>query len=101
MGLQTEGLYRGQLDTQELWVRVTVEFFPCINELSSDLYHFLKKAKISIENLRNKMSVLFIMLTCRCNYMIILKPHYYTVQLFGGYPSGLQVFVGTSWNYSN
>ena len=47
MGLQTEGLYRGQLDTQELWVRVTVEFFPCINELSSDLYHFLKKAKIS------------------------------------------------------
>ena len=47
MVLPTEGLYRGQLDTQEVWVRVTVEFFPCINELSSDLYHFLKKAKIS------------------------------------------------------
>ena len=47
MGLQTDGLYRGQLDTQEVSVRVTVEFFPWINELSSDLYHFLKKAKIS------------------------------------------------------
>ena len=46
MVLQTEGLYGGQLDTQEVSVRVTVEFFPCINELSSD-YHFLKKAKIS------------------------------------------------------
>ena len=46
MGLQTEGIYRGQLDTQELWVWVTVEFFPCINKFSSD-YHFLKKAKIS------------------------------------------------------
>ena len=67
MGLQTDGLYRGQLDTQEVSVRVTVEFFPCINELSSDLYHFLKKAKFQTENLRNMMSVLFIMLTCPCN----------------------------------
>ena len=34
------------MDTQEVWVRVTVEFFPCINEYKSD-YNFLKKAKIS------------------------------------------------------
>ena len=51
MGLQTESLhvYRGQLDTQEVWVRVTVELVPCINALSPGLYHFLKKAKISLK----------------------------------------------------
>ena len=46
-GPADRGSNRGQLDTEEVWVRVTVEFFPCINELSSDIYHFLKKAKIS------------------------------------------------------
>ena len=65
MGLQTEGLYRGQLDTQKVWVRVTVKLFPCINELSSII--FLKRPKFQTENLRNMMSVLFIMLTCPCN----------------------------------
>ena len=72
MGMQTEGLYRGQLDTQEVWVRVTVELFPCINELSSDLFQFFKKGqnfrpKFQTENLKNKRSALFIMLTCPCN----------------------------------